>query len=358
MNKLSFLVLLLLPLFSVAQKLSLDGTVEGLPDGTNILLVDLENSAAKIDETKSKGGNFKLSGKLAGPGILGLMVGDSMKTAVFLGNENVKVVGSIKQHIDDWKYNGSPNQTAFMEFQDQFIPKFEKVDELGKALQSGMGDEKANNELKATVEDIQTGVDKFIKEHPTSPVSAMVILSTIGFTDDVSIIEKRIASLSGEAINSSIGKQLGKAVEDAKFNSVGTVPPDFTQKDADGKEVKLSDFKGKYVLVDFWASWCGPCRRENPNVVKVFEKFKDKNFTVLGVSLDEDKDAWLGAVKKDGLNWTQVSDLKGWENAVAQQYRISAIPRNFLLGPDGKILAKDLRGEDLEAKLTDILGKK
>ena len=136
---------------------------------------------------------------------------------------------------------------------------------------------------------------------------------------------------------------------------IGAIAPDFTQNNIDGKPVKLSDFRGKYVLLDFWASWCGPCRMENPNVVEAYKKFKNKNFTVLSVSLDKAKDAWVEAVKEDSLIWTQVSDLKFWYNEVAQKYSIQSIPQNFLIDPKGKIIAQTLRGEDLEAKLKEVL---
>jgi len=136
---------------------------------------------------------------------------------------------------------------------------------------------------------------------------------------------------------------------------VGMTAPGFSLPDVNGTTVTLNSFKGKYVLVDFWASWCPPCRQENPNVVKVYNAYKDRNFTVVGVSLDKKKEAWLEAIKADGLNWTQVSDLKFWESAVVPLYGINSIPTNMLLDPQGKILAIGLRGEALEAKLKEVI---
>ena len=136
---------------------------------------------------------------------------------------------------------------------------------------------------------------------------------------------------------------------------VGNFAPDFTMNDTEGNPISLSQYKGQYVLVDFWASWCGPCRGENPNVVAAYKKYKNKNFTVLGVSLDEEKDAWMKAIKKDGLTWKHISDLKGWQSAVVPVYGIEGIPYNVLLDPEGKILATELRDKDLDAFLSKTL---
>jgi peroxiredoxin len=136
---------------------------------------------------------------------------------------------------------------------------------------------------------------------------------------------------------------------------VGGKALDFTLNTPEGKPVSLSSFRGKYVLLDFWASWCGPCRMENPHVVAAYHKFKDKNFTVLGVSLDNNKERWIDAIQRDGLVWTHVSDLKGWASDAARLYGVNAIPQNYLIGPDGTILAKNLRGPQLEEKLLEIL---
>ena len=151
--------------------------------------------------------------------------------------------------------------------------------------------------------------------------------------------------------------QLKKVVKASASMLPGAEAPDFTMNTPEDQPLSLKDLRGKVLLIDFWASWCGPCRRENPNVVKAYNKYHEKGFDVLGVSLDKDKKRWLDAIEKDGLIWHHVSDLKGWANAAAQLYGVRSIPHTVLLDKDGKIIARNLRGAALEQKLAEIFGE-
>ena len=161
--------------------------------------------------------------------------------------------------------------------------------------------------------------------------------------------------LSDRLKNSDEGKALQERIIIAKRTNIGKAIMDFTQNDVNGKPFTLSSLKGKYILLDFWASWCGPCRSESPFILKAYNKFKNKNFEVVAVSLDDDREKWIKAIEQDGMPWIQLSDLAGVQNKVAVQYGVRAIPQNFLINPEGKIVAKDLRGEDVEKKLSELI---
>jgi peroxiredoxin len=203
---------------------------------------------------------------------------------------------------------------------------------------------------------------QWINEHPNSAVCAFIMQSPFEpFGGRPTNDEKKaiLNKMTANARNNKIATDMMYTLTNENMIKVGKTAPQFTQNDTLGKPISLNDFKGKYVLLDFWASWCAPCRVENPNVVKAYNKYKDKNFTILSVSLDQPgkKDAWLKAIHTDHLIWTHVSDLKFWGNAVAKLYNINAVPANFLIGPDGVIIATNLKGQDLDDELSKLLNK-
>jgi len=357
------LILFVFPLFAQAQnnvdaKLVINGSVKGLTEKSLVFLTDGNKPTDTIVKTTVNGGMFKLSGHVSEPNFYLLNFGDGKnKTPLFIGNDNIKITGDINQ-LKDLNVTGSSSHNDFVEFQKTFNPLMTQLNTVGQMINSQQYLAK-NDSLMMVYKNITTSVqneeDKFIQNKKSSYVSPFVLIVLAQLSDNPQT-EKRFSALTPEVQNGYFGKYLQQQIETAKIGEVGSDEIDFTQNDTTGKPIQLSSFKGKYVLVDFWASWCGPCRKENPNVVAAFSKFKNKNFTVLGVSLDKAKGPWVQAIKDDGLTWTHVSDLKFWNNDVAVKYHIQQIPQNMLIGPDGKIVAKNLRGPDLESKLCELLG--
>lgn len=214
-----------------------------------------------------------------------------------------------------------------------------------------------NKRMSDVIAQFSEVLRNFVNEHPDSPVSLIAFSQLLQLDFDLKDVDPVYNKISEQVKNSETGRQIDAHYQAIKKTAIGAKAPEFSQNDPEGKPVKLSDFQGKYLLLDFWASWCGPCRKENPNVVKAYNEFKGKNFEILGISLDNPnaKSSWLGAIEKDKLTWPQVSDLQGWKNDVAVLYGVQSIPQNFLLDPNGVIIAKNLRGEELMAKLAEIL---
>jgi peroxiredoxin len=197
---------------------------------------------------------------------------------------------------------------------------------------------------------------RFVRDNTKSFVS-IYLLNDLTFSTAVEQLDTLFNALDQHIKKSGFGKMIEDRIAIMKITDVGKFALDFSQPDTLGQTISLSSFKGKYVLLDFWASWCGPCRAENPHVLKAYNQFKDQGFTVLGVSIDNNRKAWLKAVQEDQMLWTHVCDLKS-ENEAARLYGIHGIPSNFLIDPTGKIIAKNLRGDDLLHKLEDVLSKR
>ena len=300
-------------------------------------------------ELKKKGGYSPYGILISEPGII--QINANMET---LSNSVVKNAPENERYMAFTKEGNAGRQGI----NDKLIAKFgpdvlknlnQKNPQYDEIIRSYKELNDENNKLE--VERLKT----FIKLHNNSFASVYLLNNLAG---NISIVNAQaLYNLLGQKYKeTSYGKNIASTIEAMKITAVGKIAPDFEQADTAGKMIKLSSLRGQYVLLDFWASWCIPCREENPNVVKAYNKFHNKGFTVLGVSLDQPgkREAWLNAIKQDGLTWTNVSDLKFWNNEVVKLYGVQAVPQNFLLDKEGKIIAINVKGEELNAKLTEI----
>jgi peroxiredoxin len=320
--------------------------------------------------TLKNSGSFELRSHAKEEGLYRLQL--EKGPAILVVNDSKSIRLKIDMaHFRLYEVEGSPATTALHELMENYHTQdsllynsFGLLDSLQKQKASDSALTVASLKRDIQVTSINTFISDFIKKSPSPAVRyyAIGLASRTMKTEDL----KTLAIVSSDAFkdHDGLAKLKSMLTVQAANSATPTYPllnqqaPEITMPDASGKMVSLSSFKGKYVFVDFWASWCGPCRNENPNVVAAYQKFKDKNFTILGVSLDEGKEEWLQAVKDDGLAWTQISDMKKWESPVAGQYKFDGIPFNVLLDPSGKIIASGLRGADLDKKLTELLIKK
>jgi peroxiredoxin len=344
------------------------GNIKGADSATFILLKRVDGKNVKIDSAIQLKGQFKITGGAVDyPERVSLSVkGQRAGVTFYLENTDITITGTIDS-LYDAKIKGSKTQGEYDAYQASLKlinDKFNLLNEEYKAAKD-KGDRAKMAEIEKKADDIyneQNSMTKnFIKNHPASFISPM-LLNSVSIELEANELEFFINSLDTVLAKVPVIKDLKARVAVLKTVSVGQIAPDFTLNDVNDKPVALSSKigKSKLLLIDFWASWCTPCRNENPNVVKVYNTYHSKGLDIFSVSLDREgeKDKWIQAIKDDKLTWTHVSDLKYWNCAAAKLYAVSAIPANFLLDEKGTIVAKNLRGEELEKKVKELLTAK
>jgi peroxiredoxin len=316
--------------------------------------------------TIDKKGNFILRGVGKEEGLYRVSTEKGTDFIIINDNNNIKLIADLNDYVH-YKVEGSVASAQLHAFFENYRQQdsamascFIRLDSLQKTNASDSILLPCRQERDRRMGDLNALVTNFINksESPAARIYAIGIASRTLKKEELQQLVK--ASVNKFPEHSSLQKVstiLSGATqpEPEEISKVNMEAPDFTLPDPNGKMISLKSFRGKYVLVDFWASWCGPCRQENPTVVAAFNRFKDKNFTVLGVSLDNNKAKWLKAIQDDKLTWTHVSDLKQWESIVVPMYQIQGIPFNVLVDPNGKVIASELRGEDLEKTLSSVL---
>jgi peroxiredoxin len=360
--------------FAQKQKFEIKGTIDQKLQGKKLYFTRIKMYGTPKPESVPvtvANGSFLIKGEIEEPEQAFLSFtqeakADTTALSFLIDKGNINVV--IADRLSSAQVTGSKADKDFKAYLSKTAPNTQEFNEFyelmkRKAMNGGNRDslqlvfQNAYEIYKKETHNIRLD---FIRKNPNTFMSLLLLPEIAEYSQNYKLIDSIYNLLGSDIKKMPSAKIISDKFQRERTLSIGAVAPEFSQANVDGRQVRLSEFRGKYVLLDFWASWCGPCRQENPNVVKVYNQFKDKNFTVLGISLDRPgaKSAWLKAIEDDKLTWTHVSDLNFWKNEVAVMYNVTGIPQNFLLDPEGKIVAKNLRGEQLEAALDQILNRK
>ena len=365
MKKLLFFfgAIILMCQFSIAQDSSfvINGKLEKINRGI-IYLNIYQNGKTIQDSAMIKNGNFKFTGYVSSPYFATLTLPERKNDFYTFYIEPTTF--SISGRADSLKLLSTKGSSVndddqLLKIRMRTVSLWEK--ENSKLYEQAYKDK--NKKVMDSLDEVdyeilnakRRVVADFVKAYPASMRAAMAITENFGYYAEASDVEPLYNALDENIKNSPKGKEIKKSLDIYSAVAIGKKAPDITQFTADSNQLSLSSLKGKYVLIDFWASWCGPCRRENPNIVKAYNQFKDKGFTVFGVSYDTKKDRWLKAIADDHLDWYQVSTLEGWDNPTSALYGIKAIPSNVLVDKEGVIIAKNIFGEKLVKKLSEIM---
>jgi peroxiredoxin len=366
MKKLFYLLIAPLCSFAAPKPVKITGHIDH--DRVEMVFLSLRGQQQR-DSSAIKGGSFSFSVHVDEPTLTYITVrykrtqavGGSRyeKMPLFIEPGEAKI--AIRDSLRTAQVSGSKSHRAFVSFTDlqkEYTEKSRRCYDqylLFRKADDKDGMKKMEQQMDAIDHAMKEEVFfPYLKKHSNSPIAVYVLREYAGYDIDPDKIEPLLVSLPASSQQWPSALELKKSIEIARKTRVGVFVMDFTQADASGHVVSLSSFKGKYVLIDFWASWCGPCRKENPNIAAAYQQFHDKGLEIIGVSLDSKREAWLKAIQKDQLTWTQASDLKGWDNEVAKQFGVRAIPFNLLIDPAGKIIARNLMEEALASTLNNL----
>lgn len=330
-------------------------------DNKEVVVHTAGREKTELAKANAVDGVFKVDLEIEEPQLLAISI-DSKMFPVYVEKSKIEISGTVDM-LDSAVVKGSKSHEVFKAYGDVMLPVHDENRQLmseyrnARATQDKAAEDKVLERYEALQKKQKELTEKFIKDHSKSHVAAYLVQEQTKYNSDYDEVKSAFELLSSSLSATKPFKSVEEKLAKLESVKIGAVAPDFEMADSTGTMVKLSSLRGKYLLMDFWASWCSPCRAENPNVVKLYNKYADKNFDIIGISLDQSKDAWLEAIKADQLTWNHVSDLAGWQNAASQLYQVSGIPHTVLLDPEGKIIAKNLRGKALEDKLAELLGE-